>query len=155
MTIDAHSSIHDIEKFTEGLCDQLFVNETYFGNILMTLSELYNLVRSQGGENRIDISYNTDFLLLNIIIKGIDQILLDELSYKIALDDLDNTQLDERVFLIQTLSDNISIVEEKTLELSFDISAIHHKIYRERAQLLHEYFKKRSNIKVVSDNDHH
>ena len=34
--------IRKIEHFVDDICDQLFINDTYYGNILMSITELFN-----------------------------------------------------------------------------------------------------------------
>jgi len=155
ISIGQGSSMHDMENFAEALCDQLFINETYFGNILMTLSELYNLFTPQKNQAPVYISYNTDFLILNIVFKGIEEFLCQNLTTLVNLDDLSDEPLKEKVSLIQTLTDGIEIIGEKELQISFDISAIHTKIYRERAEYLRAFFKKNTGITVKSNDAHH
>jgi len=36
------SEIRKIEHFVDDICDQLFINDTYYGNILMSITELFN-----------------------------------------------------------------------------------------------------------------
>jgi len=155
ISIGRDSSIHDMENFAEALCDQLFINHTYFGNILMTLSELYNLVSPHTGSNPVELSYNTDFLILNIVFRGVDKSIIEALNTQVDLDDLSDETEKEKLFLIQTLTDGIEILDETDLQISFDISAIHNKIYQQRAEFLRAFFKKHAGITVKSDNAHH
>jgi len=155
VSIGSESSIHDMENFAEALCDQLFINETYFGNILMTLSELYNLLSAQISKNPIKLSYNTDFLLLNIVFEDVNKSILEALNRQVDLDGLSDEPENEKLFLIQTLTDGIEILDEKDLQISFDISAIHNKIYQQRAEFLRAFFKKHTGIAVKSNDAHH
>lgn len=152
ITLDEKSSIHVIELFTETLCDQLFINETYFGNILMTLSDLFNVLNQQLSSKPCKLSYNTDFLTLNILIEGAVQEILDRISLPVDLSDLVNDSNTESLFLIQTLSDDLVIIEDNVLKISFDISAIHNKIYQDRIKYLRQFFEKTNGIKVKSSN---
>ncbi len=155
ISIGQESSIHEMENFAEVLCDQLFINETYFGNILMTLSELYNLLIPQTSTNPVKLSYNTDFLLLNIVFEGLNKSLLEALNTQVDLNDLSDEPEQERLFLIQTLTDGIEILDENNLQISFDISAIHNKIYQQRAEFLRAFFKKHAGVAVKSNDAHH
>lgn len=155
ISIGQGSSMHDMESFAEALCDQLFINETYFGNILMTLSEFYNLLTPPKSKTPVLMSYNTDFLILNVIFKGINKSLCESLATPVNLDDLSDEPIKEKLFLIQTLTDGIEILGEQELQISFDISAIHNKIYQQRADFLRAFFKKNAGITVKSNDAHH
>jgi len=42
------SSIREIERLVDLICDQLFINDTYYGSILMAVTEnVYIVVRGQ------------------------------------------------------------------------------------------------------------
>lgn len=148
------SCIHDIELFTETLCSHLLVNETYFGNILITLSELYNIWIADNPKAPIEMSYSTDFMTLNIIITGLQGTIIDQLSILENLENPEPSTIADQLYLIQHLSDEISVNEEGDLQIAFDISAIHNRIYLERARLLHAFFNKVNSTKVASKNDH-
>lgn len=148
------NGIRLIEQFTETLCDHLMINDTYFGNILTSLSELYNIWIINHPSDPIKLSYNTDFLLLNIVIEGFHQAVAEQIMQPEPLIDGNGFTFSDKVFVIQHLSEKIQLDEENNLQLSFDISAIHNQIYQERARLLHAYFNTTNQVKVASDNDH-
>ena len=66
------SSIHDIEFFVDFVCDQLQINETYSGNILVALSEFFNVMNGMYLKEKCVISYSTDYQHINIGFKLTD-----------------------------------------------------------------------------------
>jgi hypothetical protein len=148
------NGIRLIEQFTETLCDHLMINDTYFGNILTSLNELYNIWIINHPSDPIILSYNTDFLSLNIIIEGFNQSIAELILQPEPLTEGNGFTFSDKVFVIQHLTEKIQLDEENNLQLTFDISAIHNQIYQERARLLHAYFNTTNQVKVSSDNDH-
>ncbi|PKP33205.1 MAG: hypothetical protein CVT99_01770 [Bacteroidetes bacterium HGW-Bacteroidetes-16] len=148
------NNIHDIEQFAETLCDHLMINETYFGNILTSLSELYHIWNISNPSDSIKLSYNTDFKTLNIFIDGFEQKVIDQINTPENLDHEEHGTISDKVFVIQRLTDSIVINEDNSVQISFDISAIHNRIYHERARLLRAYHNGVNVTKVASNDDH-
>jgi len=125
-----------IEAYTEKICDNLFINDTYFGNILMCLTELNELFIENKIENEVELSYETDFTNLAI-------------TTSIAENEVDKQQktFKEQIYnnihyqLIETLSDEVQI-HENGIILGFNISALHKSIYESRLRHLKVYFNK-------------
>jgi len=145
-------SIRDIEKFVDTICDQLFINDTYYGNILMSLTELFNCLLATNNDN-INIIYNSDYKKINISFYPIDTHIVKSLTKPINLDDIIHQESNKNIFLINSLVDNITINKQGQLSFEFDISALHNEIYYHRAGLLKKYFSKQSVVKVQKHND--
>ncbi len=148
------NSIRDIESFVDTICDQLFINETYYGNILMSLTELFNYLLINNQKENLNITYNSDYKSIAISFQPIDYQLITKFSEIMDVDEILHQNNDENIFLIQSLVDNISISNENTLSFEFDISALHNEVYNQRAATLKEYFSKQTiSLKVQKEND--
>lgn len=148
------NSIRDIESFVDTICDQLFINDTYYGNILMSLTELFNYLHINNQKEDINITYNSDYKDIVMSFQPIDYQLIKRFSVTINVDEILLQNNDETIFLIQSLVDNITIKNEDTLSFEFDISALHNEIYNQRAATLKKYFNKQAiSLKVQKEND--
>ncbi len=147
-------SIRDIEVFVDTICDQLFINDTYYGNILMSLTELFNylLVINEDEEN-LNITYHSDYKKIKISFYNIDNQIINSLTKSINIDDIIHQDSNKNIFLINTLVDNITINDKGYLSFEFDISALHNDIYNYRADQLKRYFSKQAVVKVQKHND--
>jgi len=146
-------SIRDIEIFVDAICDQLFINDTYYGNILMSLTEIFNYLITNSSNEKLNISYNSDYKNIAISFYPVDSQVVNSISNPVNIDDIINQDSDKNIFLIHSLVDNISNSSEKKLTLEFDISALHNEIYKKRASILKKYFSKQTTEKVYKEND--
>lgn len=147
-------NIRSVELFVDTVCDQLFINDTYYGNILMSVTELFNyLVENNQGGN-VNIAYNSDYESIAVSFQPINSQLVTKLANKIEIDQILDKDEDKNLFLIQSLADNINQIDPETLSLEFDISALHNAIYQQRSSLLKKYFSKQTTRqKVKNHND--
>ena len=144
----APQSIKEIEKFTDLVCDSLYINDTYYGNILMALTSTFDLCLEVLPGASLKMSYNTDYQSVTINIEASSGEILPLFTGQVDLGD------DERlakVFLVQKLSDGC-IVQGETVSIRFDISAMHNKVYDERMKHLHAYLS-HSGIKITHQKD--
>ncbi len=155
VTIDLKpESIRDIENFVDTVCDQLFVNETYYGNILMSLSEIFNYLVDRNSKEAIYITYNSDYKSIGISLQPVDIQIVELFSNSVDFNKIMHSDDDRNLFLIHSLVDKISVLDENTLLFEFDISALHNEIYKQRSMLLLNYFeKKTSSQEVRKEND--
>ena len=155
VTIDLKSeNIRNIEFFVDTICDQLFINDTYYGNILMSVTELFNYLIEHNQNDKINITYHSDYKSINITFQPIDNQLIDKFSEKISFEEIMDKDEDKNLFLIHSLVDKISLLKNNTLSLEFDISALHNEIYNMRSSLLKKYFSKQKvDEKIKKEND--
>lgn len=146
-------SIRDIELFVEKICDQLFINDTYYGNILISLNCLFNFLQNNDNNNKIDITYNSDYKNINISFQNIDTQSVKLISTKLGNDEIIDNEEFKDIYLIQSLVDNISESNNRELIFSFDISALHNHIYKHRSGLLKKYFQKQRIAEKVNNHD--
>ena len=148
------NSIRDIESFVDTICDQLFINDTYYGNILMSVTELFNYLLINNHEKKLNITYNSDYKNIIISFHPIDLQVIKSISKTIDIDDIIHQDNDKNIFLIHSLVDNITESNDDTISFEFDISALHNEIYNQRAATLKKYFSKQIiSLKVPKEND--
>ena len=135
------SEIRKIEHFVDDICDQLFINDTYYGNILMSITELFNTMCEKSPGEILNITYNTDYKKVTISAQPIDSEIINVIESDINLDNILDGQFNKNIFLIKSLVDQYEIKED-ALILNFDISALHNEIYKKRASQLQNYLKK-------------
>ncbi len=145
------NSIRRIEEFVDTICEQLFINDTYYGNILISITEFFNyLIEHKHNDNSdIRIVYFSDYKTVNITFYPIDNQLITLLS---AHNDIDTMPLEgdtKSLFVLFSLVDKISINENNSISFEFDISAVHNSIYNSRSELLKIYFEK-NKVKISS-----
>ncbi len=155
VTIDLkHDSIRDIENFVDTVCDQLFINDTYYGNILMSVTELFNYLVENNNSNSINITYNSDYDKINISFHPVDNQIINKVSRQVDFQEMINSDEDKNLFLIHSLVDQLEFSNNNNLSLEFDISALHNEIYKHRSALLKKYFSKQVTVeKVKNQND--
>lgn len=150
--LDPHA-LRDIEHFAELICDQLFINETYYGNILMSLTEFFNLLIHNKQKGSVKATYNTDYQEIRIIFQPIDSELVKQFEQEISLDSITEDYPEKSVYLISKLTDAIEIIDNDSISLTFDISALHNEVYEHRKSHLHSYFHDKKDQKKVKEKD--
>lgn len=145
-------SIRDIEIFVDTICDQLFINDTYYGNILMSLTELFNYLLDSENDT-LNITYNSDYKKIEISFYPVDIQMFSSLTKSINIDDIIHQESNKNIFLINSLVDNITTNIDGNLSFEFDISALHNEIYNHRSELLTKYFSKQLVVKAHKHND--
>ena len=133
-----------MEAYAEDLCDKLFINDTYYGNLLMCLNDLNEVLVSWAIEEKIELSYNTDFSILNIVAKGAEK----ESNKHFKTDNLSDDS--NSLSLIRTLSDDL-LISDNTIEMQFNIGALHKSIYEERLKHLKTYLNKLIKVRKAND----
>jgi len=150
LTLDSKpENISSIERFVEEICDYYNINDTYFGNILIALTESFNNALIHGNENdesrKIQVVFESKPKGLSFIVtdegSGFDpDIVPDPLDLEID----SSTQTGRGLFLIRSLSDKVEIKNEgSSIEMFFRISGIGHEAMKKRIGHFNEYFQTR------------
>jgi len=146
--------IRKIEQFVDDICDQLFINDTYYGNILMSITELFQALCEKTPGETLKITYNTDYKQIKITAQPIDTEIINVIESDIEIENVLDGQFNKNVYLIKSLVDQYE-VSDNALILNFDISALHNEIYKKRADQLHSYLeneKEKKKKEKSSDN---
>ena len=148
LTLDSRpENISSIERFVEEICDYYNINDTYFGNILIALTEAFNnaLVHGNGNDpsRKIQVVFESK-------PKGLSFTVSDEGSGydpETVPDPLDletdaSSQRGRGLFLIRSLSDKVELKKDgSSLEMFFRISGIGHEAMKKRIGHFNEYFQ--------------
>lgn len=132
--------IRKIEQFVDDICDQLFINDTYYGNILMSVTELFQALCHKTPGEILNITYNTDYKEIKITSQPVDSEIISVIESDIDIDQVMEGEYNKNVYLIKSLVDQYE-VKDNALILNFDISALHNEIYKKRADQLQAYLK--------------
>jgi hypothetical protein len=132
--------IRKIEQFVDDICDQLFINDTYYGNILMSITELFQALCQKTPGEVLNITYNTDYKEIKITAQPVDNEIINVVESDIDIDQVTEGTYNKNVYLIKSLVDQFE-VNDDALVLNFDISALHNEIYKKRAEQLQAYLK--------------
>jgi hypothetical protein len=144
--------IRKIEHFVDDICDQLFINDTYYGNILMSITELFHTLCEKSPGEELNITYNTDYKQIKITAQPIDKEIVNVIESNIDINQLMDGPYNKNIFLIKSLADAYE-TEEDALILNYDIGALHNEIYKKRAQQLQSYLKKEDVKKKQKSSD--
>ena len=146
-------SLTQIEHFVDHLCDQLMINDAYFGNILMSLSEFFSLIVDFQKKDTIKISYETDYQRLTIKFEPVDSIIIEALNSDVDLTNVVVSEINKRIFILNKLVDNFLMDESNVVSMEFDISALHSIVYDDRKRKLQAFYREKERKKVADNND--
>jgi serine/threonine-protein kinase RsbW len=145
-------NLNQVEKFAEEICDDFYIFNTYYGNILLSLEEAVRnsilhgnrsdvqkevIIRFNGrpGELCFTIEDEGD----GFDVKGIP----DPLEADEFLDQAPGTG----IFLMRSLTDKLSFNPKgNQVELVFNISSINQETTLNRINKLHQYFQKQKSL---------
>jgi len=146
-------SLTQIEHFVDHLCDLLKINDAYFGNILMSLTEFFSLLVDIGGQKTVNITYKTDYQRLTINFIPVTTEAINKLNSSVDLTNVVDSETNKRIFILNKLVDKINIEESGQVALVFDISALHSLVYDDRKLKLQAFYRKKERMKVGGTND--
>jgi len=148
LTLDSRpENISSIERFVEEICDYYNINDTYFGNILIALTEAFNNALIHGNQSNPSKKITVVF---ESKPKGLSFTVTDEgggFDPDVVPDPLDleidaSSKTGRGLFLIRSLSDKLEIKEEgSSIEMFFRISGIGHEAMKKRLTHFNEYFQ--------------
>ncbi len=148
LTLDSTpENISSIERFVEEICDYYNINDTYFGNILIALTEAFKNALVHGNKNDPSRSIQ---LVFESKLKGLSFTITDEgsgfnpdnIPDPLDLEIDPSIQTGRGLFLIRSLSDKVEIKNEgRSIEMFFRISGIGHEAMKKRIGHFNEYFQ--------------
>ncbi len=136
-------NLNIVQKFIEDICDDYNINNTFFGNISIAISEAVKNAIIHGNKNDI-----TKIVVLKF--KQQSGSLIFEISDEGNGFDIQNikdpteVEFDEMngtgIYLMRSVSDGIKYLNNGSIvEISFDISSINSTIAQDRIQKLQSY----------------
>ncbi len=138
-------SIHEVERFVEDICEEYNINNTYFGNILIAVTEAFENAVRHGNNNdparnvTIDFTSKPEGLSFAISDEGIGfniNDVPDPTDINIEVEKIKG----RGIFLIKTLADEVRFPESGTkIEILFKISSINSELAIDRINQLKEF----------------
>jgi len=135
-----------LELFVERLCDQFNIFNNYFGIILYSLTEVYRSSTPKTGE-AVSVK-----LVFNATAKGFifqffnsrwDDDFLQVLSNCCDLEEkADLSDIERTVVILNRVTDGITLDEDGSVRVFFDIASIHLELSQNRIVMLNGYFDK-------------
>lgn len=140
------SEIHRLEKFTEELCDAYNINNSYFGNILVALTEAFENAMIHGNKNdpsrHIHVSFESrpKGFLFEVRDEGQG---FDFLNIPDATDVEGNPEgKGTGLFLIRSLADEVSFADHgRCIRMLFSIASINQQLSVDRRNLLNDFIR--------------
>ncbi len=147
---DPHQ-ILEVEKFIEDICDYYNLNDSYFGNIMVAVTEAVENAIIHGNRNNKEKHVLVHF---DFSQKGIDFTIEDEgpgFDFNSIPDATDTEGNPEKkgtgIYLIRTLADEVRFMEKGSkIRLVFNITSINKEVFINRKKHIEEYFKVKKNI---------
>lgn len=153
-TLKIKSDLHqitEVERFVEDICDYYNLNNSYFGNIIVAVTEaVENAIIHGNQENK------EKYVLIHFDFsqKGIGFTIEDEgrgFDFNSIPDPTDMQNNPEKkgtgIYLIKVLADNVHFLENgRKVQLTFNITSINKEVFINRKKHINEYFKVKKNI---------
>jgi serine/threonine-protein kinase RsbW len=138
------SQIHLIERFVEDICDENNINNTYFGNILVAVTEAFENAVFHGNRNQaakeITLGFETREKGLMFEVKdqgeGFNIDLVPDAT------DVENNpdKKGSGIFLIKSLADEVRHLDEgRCIQMLFYVSSINQQMAESRMKKLKEF----------------
>jgi serine/threonine-protein kinase RsbW len=143
--------IHEVERFIEDICDYYNVSNSYFGNIVVAVSEAVENSIIHGNKQNpskiVHIGFETNQ-------KGIVFTIEDEgdgFTFDNIPDPTDINSNPEKkgtgIFLIKTLTDEALFLNNgRKIQLQFNITSINREVFSRRMKHVDEYFNVKKDI---------
>jgi serine/threonine-protein kinase RsbW len=152
------AQIHIVEKFVEEVCDENNINNTYFGNILVAVTEAFENAMIHGNENKADkiitLSFETREKGLMFEIKdeghGFDASQVPDATDVEGNPDKKGTGL----FLIKSLTDEVRHTDNgRCIQMLFYIASINKQMADERVKKLSAFKKETKKEDIKRDEE--
>lgn len=140
-------NIYKVEKFIEEISDLYHINNTYFGNLMIAITEAVKNAIIHGNSNdktkKVKIEFLSDSRGLSFKIidqgKGFD---FKNLPSPLNGENGEAEKIGRGIFLIKTLADEVNFNKTgNEIELIFKISSINQETSLERIEKLKQYNK--------------
>lgn len=144
-------NLHQVEQFVEEISDEYHLNDNYFSNIMIAVTEAVRNAIIHG--NRKDTSKYVH-VLVESKAKGLVFTIVDQgegFGFK-RYSDLEKLLIDEEIegrgiMIIHSVSDEVKFSNKgRVVEILFRVSGIENKILEQRQELLNSYLKAKKKI---------
>jgi serine/threonine-protein kinase RsbW len=141
-------NISRVEKFVEEICDDNYISDIYFGNIMLAIEEaVKNAIihgNRQDGDKQVTLTFQRkrDGLCFTIEDEG-EGFNLQEIPNPLDSDDSKGTG----IFLIRSLADKVTYNQTgNKVGLTFTISSINQETTLNRISHLKSYFSRQKSL---------
>lgn len=143
--------LKEVENFIEDISEHFNLQNTYYGNILVALSEAVENSIIHGNKNKKEKKIT---ITLKQVPKGLCFTVQDEgdgFDINNIPDPTDVKNNPEKkgsgIYLIKTLTDEMQYFDKgKKLEMIFYTTSINNEVYQRRKKQMQDYFKEKSQI---------
>jgi hypothetical protein len=136
----ALQSAREIEHFVDTICDQLFINDAYYGNILISVTTFFEELLRKPASKSVILTYHTDHQSVRVSFQPVDNQFVKLLEKKGESSEDIGNESDRLNFLLHTLVDHVEFDDSDKVTLEFDISALHNRVFEHRQNQLSAYF---------------
>ncbi|MEI6122347.1 MAG: ATP-binding protein [Bacteroidota bacterium] len=143
--------INEVEKFIEDICDYYNINNSYFGNIIVAITEAVENAIIHGNHSDASKKINVSF---DSSKKGISFTIEDEGNGFNVNSIKDPTDVESNpdkkgtgIFLMKALADEVIFSENgRKIQLIFNITSINQEVYMNRKKNVDEYLHTQKKI---------
>ncbi len=151
-TIDP-KSITQIEQFVDELFSQFQISETYYGNILMSLTEFISLIPSYQDGIGVKLTYRPGYQQVKLSVQPVsDELILLLDKKKIDLVNVLDNEENKKIYIIKKLVDEIVLKDDNVVTFIFDVGALHNEVFEDRKNKLQNFFRSKTKHKVQGNN---
>jgi serine/threonine-protein kinase RsbW len=149
ITLDSNlTNITAVESFVEDISDRYHLNETYFGPMLIVLTEAFKNAVIHGNKNDakkkvyITIDPVQNGLSFAVSDEG-DGFDFDSLPDPISVTDGEYENTGKGLFLMKSLTNDLNFSDDgRTVEMTFNIDGIGQSVMKDRYKVFNKYFQK-------------
>ncbi|HDO28272.1 MAG TPA: hypothetical protein ENH02_09175 [Bacteroidetes bacterium] len=146
-TIDP-KSITQIEGFVDKLFSQFQISETYYGNILMSLTEFISLIPNYQEGIGVKLTYKPGNQQAKVKIQPVSDELIVILDRKIDLKNVLDNEENKKIYIIKKLVDEIVLKSDNAVTFVFEVGALHNEVFEDRRNKLQTFFRAKTTQKV-------
>lgn len=151
-TIDPNS-ITQIEQFVDEIFSEFQISDTYYGNILMSLTEFVSLIPNYQEGIGVKLTYRAGYQQIKISVQPVsDELILLLDKKKIDLVNVLDNEENKKIYIIKKLVDEIVLKDDNAVTFIFDVGALHNEVFEARKSRLQNFFRAKSQYKVQGNN---
>ncbi len=144
--------LHKVERFVDSICDEFNINNNYFGNIIIALTEAVtnSIVHGNNQDKSKTVTVTFEHKPKGLIFtikdegKGFDHKSIPDPT---DVEKCPNPEEGRGMFLIKSLSDEVVFSDNGSkIEIIFKISSINKELALDRAGKLKSYYTEKQNV---------
>jgi len=150
LLVKSEKDVRKIERYIEEICDYFNINNEYFGNILLAVTEATEILfaleeKVEKGNVTIAFEQNKTGLIFRIRLEN------GEKGERVGEDELDKAirkhKLSKEIFIVKALADEVTVsLSGRSVVLVFYITSLNYEKSLQRIEKLKEYWGKKVKI---------